>query len=343
MIILGVLLAVIIVFLTLVLISLGNYRPNEIDDLTVKENSNARIQQGQTLKIITWNLGYAGLGKESTFIYDALGKGMIFPTSREIVRKNLVGEIDTLKNGDANIALIQEITTNSIMNFNTKMYNDIRESLPLYNSVFSPSINLRFPFPLVHGNAVFSQYSAISTQRYALPFESSGFSRFLSQKFNFILQRYGIEDSQKQWVIINIHFSAFDKNGETRAKQMEYIKQGILNEYDKGNYIVVGGDWNMRLTDTDFPNDTQKKYLFWIQDIPERIKESLITKGFYFMFDSSTPSVRTDEKPYTGHNYTTITDGFLCSPNVEALKIHGVDGGFEYSDHNPVEIWVQGK
>ena len=73
---------------------------------------------------------------------------------------------------------------------------------------------------------------------------------------------------------------------------------------------MLGGDWNMRISDTDFAHTTADKDLFWIYDFPE----DLLPDGWRFGVDERTPTVRTLHKPYVeGENYTTIIDGFAYS------------------------------
>jgi hypothetical protein len=180
---------------------------------------------------------------------------------------------------------------------------------------------------MVHGNTIFSRFLPEKFERYSLPLEKKGLSSTLDQKYNFILARYKIKGSEKEWIFVDLHFSAFDKAGETRIQQFRYIETTIFKEYLKGNYVVVGGDWNMRLASTEFPHNTDKKYLFWVEDLPTNIRNELANDGWYFAIDEDVPSVRTDERPYDGNNYTTIIDGFLCSPNVEMVEIKGMDVG----------------
>ena len=267
---------------------------------------------------------------------------MLFPPSKKFVIKNFTVEVDILQKSGANILLLQETTTRSIMNFDTRMMDVLKASFGGYDTVFSPSVKISFPFRMEHGNSLISEYALDSAKRYSLPLENRGLTSILKQRYNFILGRYKIEGSDQQWIVIDLHFSAFDKNGETRKKQLHYIERVIFDEYAKGNYVVVGGDWNLRLANTSFPYDTDPKYLFWVEDLGEATRKELIDAGWYFAIDMKIPTVRTDERPYDGKNYTTIIDD-LCSPNVELLSIAGINAGFEGSDHNPVKISVKGR
>ena len=62
---------------------------------------------------------------------------------------------------------------------------------------------------------------------------------------------------------------------------------------------------------------------------------------FSFFLDSgeNVGTCRAAEIPYTeGVNYQTALDGFVVSDNVEVTKVRNIDTGYEFSDHNPVEM-----
>jgi len=334
-------LMVVVAFFVAVFQLLSSFKPREKENLNYTLRSGRRVKPGDELKIITWNLGYSGLGKECTFIYNGKGRGMIRPPSVEIVRKNLDGAKRFLSGSGADVILLQEVTSRSFMNYSVPMYDELNQALSGYNSAYSESIRITFPVSLIHGNALFTKYQPASIVRHALPLEKKGLTGLLSQKFNFVVARLDIAGSPYQWVIIDMHFAAFDEKGETRDRQLQHILQFVFDEYEKGNYVVVGGDWNLALVDTRFPYDTKEEYLFWKQDFPKQAKKHLEERGWKIAADSSTPSVRSLEKPYDGYNYTTIIDGYLCSPNVEIVEIKGINLGFEYSDHNPVLLRVR--
>jgi len=58
----------------------------------------------------------------------------------------------------------------------------------------------------------------------------------------FLVNRYPLKNG-KELLIVNTHNSAYD-NGTLKKQEMAFLKQWLLDENNKGNYIVVGGDWN---------------------------------------------------------------------------------------------------
>jgi hypothetical protein len=109
-------------------------------------------------------------------------------------------------------------------------------------------------------------------------------------------------------------------------------------EYAAGRRVVIGGDWNFQLMETDFPHTTEERFLFWLFPFPQ----DALPEGWRIAADAGVPSVRTNHKPYVaGENYVTTIDGFIVSPNVAVESVEGFDLGFQHTDHQPVRIRVR--
>ena len=120
---------------------------------------------------------------------------------------------------------------------------------------------------------------------------------------------------------------------DTRMKQLREVIALAERHYARGRAVAVGGDWNMRLTATDFPYTSAESAQFWIHDFPK----SVLPEGWQVAIDASTPTVRTNERPYqAGENYRTIIDGLIVSPNVVVERADGLDLDFQITDHQPV-------
>lgn len=332
---------IIVIIFGAIFIWFGRFDPKKIETLHNSGDSKKKVGKDQTLTVMTWNLGYAGLGKESSFFYGALGKGRLLPPSRGIVKKNIAGEVTELIKSNADILFLQEVTTQSVMNFNVRMWEQIKGSMSGYNAVFSPSLKLEIPFKMIHGNAILSKYESVDSRRFALPLESNGMSSKLKHRFNFVLERLPIDGSEKEWVLIDLHFAAFDRDGETRKKQLECVMEVMIDNYRKGNFVVVGGDWNLQLASTEFSAGCVTPS--WVERFPPETRKELTDAGWRMAADPSVPSVRANDRPYDGTNYMTIIDGFLCSPNIEMICVQGMDLGFDFSDHNPVKLVLKAR
>ena len=118
-------------------------------------------------------------------------------------------------------------------------------------------------------------------------------------------------------MIFNVHMPAFD-GGSLRRRQLIDVLRLLQAEYEAGNHVVAGGDWNLRLAVTSFPYSTAERHKSWVRDLPP----DLTPPGWSWAVDASTPTNRTLEQSYRpGVNYTSVIDGFLVSPNVEILGV----------------------
>jgi endonuclease/exonuclease/phosphatase family metal-dependent hydrolase len=149
----------------------------------------------------------------------------------------------------------------------------------------------------------------------------------------FLVQRHPVENG-KELVVVNTHNSAYD-DGSLRKQQMNYMRDFLLEEYGKGNYVIVGGDWNQTPYGCrpELPShrfDTVN-LTFVEKDYPDA--------KWTWAYDQDTPSNRRVTTPYDrATSLTTIIDCFLLSPNVILEEVEAIDVNFRYSDHQPVRL-----
>ena len=304
--------------------------------LIATSDSQRICEVGDKLSIMSWNLGYAGLGAEEDFFADG-GKN-IRSHSQYNIAKNGMGICHTVRENQTDLYLFQEIAKPSYINYNFNLLKSINQELNSYTLNYlrqSYTVTIPWPLRIEVGNLIASKCIPFEISIHKLPGNKTG---LFCQKFNLIFAKFRIANSNKLWVIGNVHKSAFDSNATIRKLQVkEIVQQGIV-EYTKGNCVVIGGDWNLVPVKTTFPHTTAKKYLFWIFSFPKEY----IPAGWHFYVDEKSPSVRTLQKSYVkNENYTTIIDGFLCSPNVKVAQVRTINQNFIYSAHNPVIINVE--
>ena len=292
---------------------------------------------GNQLSILTWNIGYAGLGEESDLL-TSHGK-MILPPSQEAIMKNEKAIVEYLTRSKRDVYLFQEIANYRVLGRKSTILDGISTALEEYTTYYSGLIKFgALLFRIKAGNALSSRISIKRVDRVDLPLERDSMWGRIQKRH--MLVAFIPENGGKQWVIINLHLSVLDRNALVRKEQLERVSDYMLMHYYDGNYVVIGGDWNLRLADTNWPHTTHEEDLFWVHDLPK----SWTPQRWQWGVDTSTPTVRTDQNPYVeGENYTTIIDGFLVSPNVEIDKVQTSSMDFAYSDHNPITIWVRTK
>ena len=296
--------------------------------------SNERGQDTQSapadLSISTWNLGYAGLGADSDFKTD--GGTHYLPPSRKVVDRNLRDILETASGLQTDVQFFQEVANNSPLSYGRNLTANLRTTLAREFFWFKPEISPRL-LATRHGTAIATNLPVSDTQNIAIIGEESPMFGLINRHYALQVVRIPAKDARGDWVLINIHLSAFDDGGKLRRAQIDAVFDYAQTQYAKGARVVIGGDWNMELTPSTFPHQTADEHLFWIHPFPT----AQLPDGWHIAIDRALPTVRTMHKPYVaGENYVTIIDGFITSPNVKVISVQTTDTGFQMSDHMPV-------
>ncbi len=337
----AILLAGVVAFAGLVgYLTATDYNPPEVVKLAVE--GQALEEAPSKLSILTWNIGYAGLGKNMDFFFD--GGEHVRDTKENTIRnlENISKFLEKMK-GKVDIFLIQEIDTDSDRTYRINEYERLKEVLNGYMSTFAFNYHVDFvPVPYTDpmgrvrsGLAVFSKYRLYDPVRIALPGQYP-WPKNTAMLDRCMIKTYIPAPDGKKWVIYNTHNSAYDEGGKLRKMQLMFIKEDALKEYKKGNYVVIGGDWNSILDDDLHFKYTEKPEEFYVP-----LPKDWLPEGWKFYYDKNVPTNRSVRAPYKkGETFVTIIDGFLVSPNVIVFQVKGIDLDFENSDHNPVMITV---
>lgn len=335
------LLASIIGLLAVVLIAIilyaviSDYKPDPTT-LVFESNTPSTLADTNEYNLLIWNIGYCGLNKEMDFFYD--GGKMVRP-EKESVLKNLDAVNAFLgKNDTIDFFLIQEIDKKSKRSYKTNQFEIIDNQLNDYDGYYGKNYDVFFvPVPpnnpmgkVDAGLATYSKFIPKRSVRHSFPGNYAFPKGLFMLDRCFLVNRYNLSNG-KELLVINTHNSAYD-DGSLRKGQMDYLKSFLLEEYNKGNYIIVGGDWNQ----SPFAlNHTYKNPFDTIDN--SVIEENYLPKDWTWFFDNSQPTNRRVSTPYNEKtSLTTIIDFYLLSPNIEALTINTINLNFENSDHQPV-------
>jgi len=324
-------------------LTIREFNPESVETLEVQSSSNSKgaIQANSEISILTWNIGYCGLDQSTDFFLD--GGTHSGPTPVDEVNNNINGVVSTLQ-GDAksDICFIQEVDVKSSRTHKI----DESAALSFTNSSFAYNYKCDYiPYPLppigtvAAGIMTLSDYDIESAERIALPCPFGWPYRIATLKRCLVANYIPIENSDKYLVAVNLHLEAYD-SGEGKIEQTRILTEFIQSEYEKGNYVIAGGDFNQLFPETTsvFPNTHTD---LWV---PGELEYSSIPDGWSFAFDNTYPSCRLLNQPYNpadteGTQYYII-DGFIVSPNVEIVSVNTIHSDFEFSDHNPVQLKV---
>jgi endonuclease/exonuclease/phosphatase family metal-dependent hydrolase len=314
------------------------YNPAPIEVVQASGKGRPMPSEKTEFTFLTWNIGYAGLGKELDFFLDG---GKLVQPGRTYMERYLKGICNDVKSYDSvDFILIQEIDRDSKRSCNTDELEMLGKAIPGYSASFALNYRVGYipvpvtdPVGLVNaGLCTFSKYLPQSNERHAYDAFFSWPKRLVFLKRCFLVSSFEVCGG-KQLLVINLHNSAFDFTGELRIRELAMLRDYMKSEYRKGNYIIAGGDWNMN------PRG------FRPEDIHSGDKGYPVTPGmdatflagWQVVYDPFLPSNRNVDGPYnkavTG---TTVIDFFVISPNINMLNCFTVDKGFENTDHNPV-------
>ncbi|WP_125702479.1 endonuclease/exonuclease/phosphatase family protein [Lacticaseibacillus daqingensis] len=297
-----------------------------------------------TYTAMTYNIGYGSYPPSYSFFMSGGKYSRAY--SAAAVRASLAGVVATTEQVAPDVAFYQEVDVASDRARQVNEVNLLGQGLPQYSRVFGQNYDsayLFYPFTRPIGRATsglmtLSRAQVLSARRYQLAVDSD-YNKLMDLDRAFTVTRTPVQNG-KQLVLVNIHMSAFTPNKAVHAAQFKKLFAAIEAEYAKGNYVMVGGDYNHRLLknaaqvfDTKAQNET------WTQPFPF----ADLPAGFHVptagLAAAAVPSARELDAPYRkGKTFVTLIDGFILSPNIEAHQVKVVDTGFTYSDHNPVRL-----
>lgn len=343
--VLGILLLVVVLAAAglILWLSVTEFKPTPVESVETSASGELdKVDPGEELQILSWNIGYGGLGAGSDFFMDG-GKD-VRSADKEQVLRYLDGIKTSIQALDPDVVLLQEVDVDSGRTYRI----DQSDYLALDASAHAMNYACDFvPFPLPPLGRVYSgvftttQGLAIDeAERISLPCPFQWPVRTANIKRCLLVSYLPIEGSDKQLVAVNLHLEAYD-GGEGKIAQTKMLKELIEGEYAKGNYVIAGGDFNQIFPGglEAFPNTHQD---LWT---PGLLEEDMLADGWHFAYDLAVPSCRLLNQPYnpadTENTQYYVIDGFILSPNVELLAVEGVDLDFANSDHNPVLISVK--
>ncbi|MBQ1410370.1 MAG: endonuclease/exonuclease/phosphatase family protein [Oscillospiraceae bacterium] len=316
------------------------YRPEPEETLALAGPELTPLDKS-SFTILSWNIGYCALGEESDFFMD--GGREVRPASAELIQKNLDGIQNFLSGQDADFLLLQEVDAGSRRSYDLDELAVLREEqsrASAYALNFSTKF-VPYPWPPIgkvrSGLLTSSRYQIRNATRVSLPCPFSWPVSMVNLKRCLLVSRIPVAGTEKELVLVNLHLEAYD-DGEGKLAQSKQLRTLLAEEYEKGNYVVAGGDWNQVFPDAEavWPN-THKA--LWS---PGYLDESELDDGWHYVWDSTVPSCRLLNQPYDPADRKNtqyyVIDGFLVSPNLMVEQVETLDAGFACSDHNPVRL-----
>ena len=227
---------------------IAEYRPADVEVVSAAEGvKHDPVEIGKTYHIATFNIGYGGLGRERDFFMD--GGKEVMPENREEVEDNLAGILSALYGQQPDLVLLQEVDLNSRRSYNVNEAEYLARGLSM-GKAFAYNFKVPFvPFPIPpigkveSGLLTLSNLQVEQAQRVSLPNTNGWPIRLANLKRALLVEYLPIEGSGQYLVLINLHLEAYT-TGEARQKQLDVLLSLLESEYQKGNYVLAGGDFN---------------------------------------------------------------------------------------------------
>lgn len=345
-------LVIFITFTYVLYVSLQYYRIKDNTKLNVKNNTTNNFEFDKEYKVLTYNIGFGAYDHDFSFFLDEAytkdNKFIVGKYAKAISKKNVINNtnkvIDILKENKSDVYLIQEIDKRANRSYFINQVNEITNNFKDYSSVYTSNFHSAYLAYPIHdmigksesGLLTLSKYNFYSNIRRSYPVTKEFFKKFFDLDRAFSVHRSKLKNN-KDLVIVNSHMSAYDKGGNIRRKQLEILKVFMKEEKNKGNYVIIGGDFNHDYANTKTLYMGDKKVPDWVFDLSDKD----LIDGYNFVIPSNKNlfgTCRGAESPYDKEKtYQVVIDGFIVSDNIEATSTI-IDTEYIASDHQPVML-----
>ena len=301
------------------------------------------VDKTNNINLLTWNIGYGCLDERADFYMDG-GKSVIGESKQNAI-DNVTAMENKIEELNPDIFIIQEADVESKRSYSVNEVNMLRDKFDAHENSFASNFKAGY-IPIPVGNSLgkvysgitsFSKYHMTEAKRVQLPIPFSWPISLFNLKRCLLVTYLPIKDNSNYVVLINLHLEAYD-NGEGKAKQLKQLMDLMQEEYDKGNYVIAGGDFNQTFSNINY--EKYPKMNDWVCPIIDVTEYP----SFQFKMDDTNPTCRSLNKPYFDsdkeHHQYYMLDGFIVSNNVQVNTLNTLDLHFVNTDHNPVMMNV---
>jgi len=342
-----------LVILLVIILAAGSYVAyvllsySRIEDnlaLEVQGDAKETAAVGREYTIVSYNIGFGAYTADYTFFMD--GGKESRARSRDSVIECVAGTTETALSFQPDFVLFQEVDTDSTRSYHVDeavQITDLFETAGNFDHVFAQNYHsayLMYPILEPHGASnsgllTMSRAHIDSALRRSLPI-STGLKKLLDLDRCYSICRIPVENG-KELILVNLHTSAYGTDASQGNAQMEMLFDDLKAEYEKGNYVICGGDFNHDFTGSsvEYFNPGTTEDFSWCQPFPEMLLPDGFSRCTEYA-EGMVSSSRNTNIPYSEDSFVVILDGFVISDNVSCNYVQNIDTGYVYTDHNPV-------
>jgi endonuclease/exonuclease/phosphatase family metal-dependent hydrolase len=212
-----------------------------------------RLQAGQQIKIMTWNVQFMA-GKNYVFFSDLPdGNAPDERPSPEDITKSIEGVARVIRDEHPDVVLLQEVDNGAARTDYEDQLARLLTLLPPEYACHTTAFYWKaayVPHPRIHGAAgmmlaIVSRYQIDSAQRRQLALVPRD---LLSQQFNIkraILEAHMPVDGGGSFVALDTHLDAFAQGSDTMERQVAQVDGVLADLTGAGASWAIGGDFNL--------------------------------------------------------------------------------------------------
>lgn len=301
-----------------------NKKPKKIE-IVFKSKEFSTINLNSEINLFLWNTGYCINDKD-------VSKNSFKQSNDKKVKENLLRICSLLRsNYLTDIYLIQSIDVASKRACNINQLKFISGQFQDAITSFGKHYDAKYiPFPInsplgkiISGNVLISKYVPENSIRVSYPSLSNWPKTIFRKHQCLLINTYSVSNGKKLLVINS------SNSHKHRKAEMNFLKKIITEEYQKGNYIIVGGSWEQ------LPADTTIHFEPFFSH--PKIDANFLPSDWKWLYNKTIPTIRSNEKEYSPtQTKIAITDFYLISPNIEELEVTTLDLHFQNSNHQPI-------
>jgi len=317
----------------------NRFQPAPVESLKIHEGRRAFLFPDVNMSIISWNLGYCTSSAEQKQFNRF---GFTFRPDKEAYKATFSSVLKIISAMDSvDFLLLQDVDFNSRKSFYTAQDSALIKLLKRKSSVSAINKHVRFEFfPLFNpalkansGMMFFSRYIPEWAQRISFPDDNNWFSDLTASDRCFTIIRYDLENG-KDLYVINIRNATNNEPAEMRIAEWQYLRSYMIDLYGRGHYVMAGGSWNQNPAGYSVRKITSGDKAV---GLPAMVGDQFFPKGWKWIYDSTLPTERDFSDPYQkGTTRTTISDFFICSPNIKVNTVKTIPMDFAHTSHNPI-------
>ncbi len=330
----------------------GMYYPKDQQpEPIIKLKDAPMLDNGQTLKIMSWNVQFMAGNQHNHFFYDKGNE----PFPSLAVNQRILSEIAAvIKKENPDIVLLQEVDNQSrrthYQNQPQELLKALSDCYPFQSYTYYHKVNW-LPLKTMPGRAgmqlcTFSKYPIQQAIRHALAAKVD--TDFISQQFQLkqaILETVLPTQSGDTLTVFNTHFSPFAMNTDTPSRQANKAS-ALLKHVEKTSPALLAGDFNA-LASEQFFKDVHpgERYMHHPNDttLTPLVEQFQMFPTIADLSGPDQAQYRT-YMPAMDHNHTPTTaiDFMFLSNQIKLLNYKVLQEGTSHlSDHFPIIATIQ--